>query len=120
MINMAKESTRIKHRNEKRGARIRSRKARAFERRHHRAIGLHEARRERSKATGSRYNERHKHIGFTSLVRRIEAEATASHSHHIRGTISAIERERHVSRKQAIHIYAVGAAGHVWGRQHGG
>ena len=117
---MARESARIKHRNEERGARIRSREAAAFERKHHKSIREFEADRRRSSETGSRYNERHKHIGFTSLVRRIEAEATASHSHHIRGTISAIERERHVSRKQAIHIYAVGAAGHVWGRQHGG
>ena len=115
---MARESARIKHRNEERGARIRSREARAFERKHHKSIRLFEAERERSKATSRRYNERHKHIGFTSLVRRIEAEARASRSPQIKRTIRAIERERHVSRKQAIHIYAVGAAGHVWGRQH--
>lgn len=116
---MVRESKRIKHRNEEHGARIRSREARAFERKHHKEIRSFEAERERNKATASRYDRRHRHIGFTALVRRIEAKAKVARSPHVMETIRAIERERHVSKKEAIHIYAIGAAGHVWGHQHG-
>lgn len=61
-----------------------------------------------------------KHIGFTKLVKNIESEAKRSRSPTVRHSITATMHEKHVSRAKAIHIYAIGAAGHVWGAQHRG
>lgn len=96
-----RENRHIRHRQEERGAQERSREARRFEQRHHAEESRYEAERARSAHTEQNYNERHEHIGFDELVRKVEAE-------YIRKGYPRAE----------AHEYAVATAGKVWHRQH--
>lgn len=80
----------------------RIRRDRRFEEKHHRRERLYERKREISAATGRRYNERHKHIGFNRLASKVAHE----------------EEARGVPREQAQRI-GRRTAGKVWKEQHG-
>lgn len=79
----------------------RTHEARRFERRHHAQERRAERKRERNSATGRRYDERHKHIGFNRLAARVAHE----------------EESKGVPREEAQRI-GKRTAGKVWWEQH--
>ena len=81
----------------------RTHEARRFERRHHAQERRAERKRERNSATGRRYEERHKHIGFNRLANTI-----------------AKEYEKKGYPKAEAKEFGVRTAGKVWGEQHRG
>ena len=96
-----RENRSKKRRDERRGARERSREAAHFEGIHH-ALGMRmEAARARSPATERRYDEKHKHIGFNALEERVYREYLA------KGYSKKTARE-----------WARATAGKVWHQQH--
>jgi hypothetical protein len=96
-----RENRRLKFSHERHGALVRSAEARGFEARHHRLEESLEHSRARSRATEERYDERHEHIGFDALVKKVE------HEYRAKGYTKA-----------EAHAYAVATAGKQWHRQH--